>query len=87
MTTIGIWAILTLALKATALAIPSDVSTRQSSVNSIFFNVGQSYGDEWQAFASAIKKPAGISLYGDIYSGALNSDSQNLLATYAQSNT
>ena len=47
------------------------------------FNVGQNYVDEWNAFASAIKTPSGISVYGDIYSGALNSDSQTLLQQYA----
>ena len=51
----------------------------------IAVNIGQNYVDEWQAFATAIRKPAGISVYGDIYSGALDSDSQTLLAEYAQS--
>lgn len=47
------------------------------------FNLGQNYIDEWNDFASKIKTPAGISVYGDIYSGALNGDSQTLLKQYA----
>ncbi|KAI1428173.1 hypothetical protein F5Y12DRAFT_78866 [Xylaria sp. FL1777] len=51
-----------------------------------YFNVGQNYANEWNGFQSGVKKPAGISVYGNIYDGTLNSDSQNLLATYAGSN-
>ena len=52
---------------------------------STFVNIGQNYLDEWNSFASGVKTPAGISVYGNIYDGALNSDSQTLLASYAQS--
>ncbi|KAI0192736.1 hypothetical protein EV127DRAFT_490939 [Xylaria flabelliformis] len=48
-----------------------------------YLNVGQNYLNEWQGFQSGVKKPAGISVYGNIYDGALNSDSVNLLASYA----
>ena len=48
---------------------------------STFVNIGQNYLTEWQGF-SRIKTPAGISVYGDIYSG-LNSDSVELLEAYA----
>ena len=61
-----------------ALAAPLD--SRAGGIN---FVVGQNYIDEWDAFKSALVMPAGISTYGDIWSGALNSDSQTLLSTYA----
>ena len=85
-----IFALFTLASQSDALLVTHDFSPRQApssntSASGIFFNVGQNYEAEWQGFANAIKIPAGISVYGDIYSGALNPDSQNLLATYAQS--
>ncbi|KXN84666.1 Beta-1,3-xylanase TXYA [Leucoagaricus sp. SymC.cos] len=49
-----------------------------------YFVVGQNYEPEWNGFASGTgKTPAGISVYGDIYRGALNSDSQAMLADYA----
>ncbi|KAI1317246.1 hypothetical protein F5Y16DRAFT_419819 [Xylariaceae sp. FL0255] len=51
-----------------------------------YVNIGQNYVDEWNSFASGVKKPAGISVYGDIYSGALNSDSVTLLSSYAGGN-
>ena len=63
-----------------ALAAPLD--SRAGVIN---FVVGQNYIDEWDAFKSALVTPAGISTYGDIWSGALNSDSQTLLSTYAAS--
>ena len=88
----GVFAIVALACCSNALAVAHDLSLRQAPpsntpTSDIFFNVGQNYEVEWQGFAKAIKTPAGISVYGDIYSGALNPDSQNLLATYAKSNT
>ena len=46
------------------------------------FSVGQNYFDEWQDFQSGIETPAGVSVYGDIYSGALNSDSESLMKSY-----
>ncbi|KAL9084694.1 MAG: hypothetical protein Q9165_007942 [Trypethelium subeluteriae] len=52
-----------------------------------YISIGQNYLNEWQSFQSGIKSPAGISTYGDIWSGALNSDSQDLLAGYAASGT
>ena len=48
-----------------------------------FINIGQNYHREWHGFASHVKTPAGISVYGDIWSGALNPDSQSLLTKYA----
>ena len=67
---------------SSALSAPRKFSNSSSS--GTFFNVGQNYADEWQAFQSGTgKTPAGISVYGDIYSGALNSDSINILPTYA----
>ena len=53
---------------------------------STFFNIGQNYADEWQGFVAGTGvTPAGISVYGDIWSGTLNPDSVNLLSTYAAS--
>lgn len=45
--------------------------------------VGQNYANEWQAFQTSIKTPAGISLYGDIYDGMLNTDSIDILESYS----
>ncbi|KAJ3562448.1 hypothetical protein NP233_g9563 [Leucocoprinus birnbaumii] len=54
------------------------------SAGQTYFVIGQNYEAEWNAFASGTgKTPAGISVYGDIYSGALNSDSVSMLADYA----
>ena len=59
-------------------------NNKKSGNGTTFFNIGQNYFDEWQAFATGTGiTPAGISVYGDIYSGALNSDSVNLLSSYA----
>ncbi len=68
------------ALLSTANAGPL---TRQDG--STQFVIGQNYLNEWQDFAEAVKTPAGVSLYGDIWIGALNSDSQQLLEAYAGS--
>lgn len=63
-----------------AVAAPA-ISKRDGSTA---FLVGQNYADEWAAFQSGTRKtPAGISLYGDIWSGALNSDSTTFLPSYA----
>ena len=85
-------AFLAIVWRSRALALNLDFTSRQApasnaTAGNIFFDVGQNYESEWQNFAKLIKKPAGISVYGDIYSGALNPDSQTLLSTYAQSNT
>ena len=85
-------AFFTLAWESNAMVVSHNLSPRQAqsknaAASGIFFNVGQNYEVEWQSFADAIKTPAGISVYGDIYSGALDPDSQNLLSIYAQSNT
>lgn len=48
-----------------------------------YVNIGQNYFSEWEGFATTIKTPAGISVYGDIYAGALNPDSVDLLSRYA----
>ena len=72
---------------ATILGFIALVSTTQFAppAGQTLFNVGQNYINEWNGFASAIKVPAGISVYGDIYSGALNSDSRTLLQQYSTS--
>lgn len=76
------------ALTAPAVKRRASGTPFTNSSSGIFFNIGQNYADEWQGFQSGTgKTPAGISVYGDIYSGALNSDSQNLLSTYAGNNT
>ena len=87
-----LFALVALAWTSNGLVLSQDFSPRQepsskTAASSVFFNIGQNYETEWLGFANAVKKPAGISVYGDIYSGALNPDSQNLLSTYAQSNT
>ncbi|KAI9655358.1 MAG: hypothetical protein M1821_005505 [Bathelium mastoideum] len=64
----------------TVTAVPLKPRTGQT-----YLSIGQNYLDEWQSFQSSIETPAGISVYGDIWSGALNSDSQNLLSGYAGS--
>lgn len=54
------------------------------SASQTYLVVGQNYENEWNGFASGTgKTPAGISVYGDVYTGALNSDSQTMLADYA----
>ena len=45
--------------------------------------VGQNYWDEWTSFASAMGTPAGISVYGELFQGTLNMDSQDMLSKYA----
>ena len=72
--------VLALAFVALVSAAPLEKRAGQTSVV-----IGQNYLDEWQSFQSGVKTPAGISTYGDIWSGALNSDSQNLLSAYAAS--
>lgn len=57
------------------------LASRQSG--STQFLIGQNYLNEWRGFESGVQTPAGISLYGDIWTGALNTDSQELLAAYA----
>ncbi|KAH8167403.1 hypothetical protein CIB48_g821 [Xylaria polymorpha] len=78
-----------LAFAGLAIASPLAQSTQPETrslaprAGQTIFNVGQNYVDEWNGFQSRVKKPSGISLYGNIYDGTLNSDSQNLLAQYA----
>ncbi|KAI9839783.1 MAG: hypothetical protein M1837_002022 [Sclerophora amabilis] len=63
---------------------PSNVAPRQyGSGGKTFVNIGQNYHSEWAGFEQNIKTPAGISLYGGIYEGALNPESQDLLKRYA----
>lgn len=69
---------LTLAFAAAASATPI---ARQAG--STQFIIGQNYLEEWRGFESGVKTAAGISLYGDIWTGALNPESQELLAAYA----
>lgn len=45
--------------------------------------IGQNYLDEWNGFTNKAQLPAGISLYGNIFDGTLNADSQELLEAYA----
>ena len=72
-----------LALFASSVLSAPLVNKRDGST---FFIVGQNYANEWQDFATGTgKTPAGISVYGDIWSGALNSDSVDSLSTYAAS--
>ena len=76
-------------LTSGALSLAAPVVEKRSwapSAGSTIFNIGQNYVSEWNSFASAVKTPSGISVYGDIYSGALNSDSQILLSQYAANN-
>ncbi|KAL9611834.1 MAG: hypothetical protein Q9167_003527 [Letrouitia subvulpina] len=62
----------------------ASLAPRQAPVNGkTYVNIGQNYFNEWEDFATAIKTPAGISVYGDIYGGALNPDSVDLLSRYA----
>lgn len=68
-----------LLLATMATAIP--LASRQAG--STQFLIGQNYLNEWRGFESGVQTPAGISLYGDIWTGALNPDSQELLSTYA----
>ncbi|KAI0433098.1 hypothetical protein F5Y09DRAFT_339094 [Xylaria sp. FL1042] len=65
--------------------IETDKGVLRARAGQTYLNIGQNYANEWDSFASGIKTPAGISVYGDIYNGALNSDSQNLLSHYASS--
>lgn len=70
------------ALLPLALAVP----TKRDGGTA--FLVGQNYADEWAAFQTGTgKTPAGISVYGDIWSGALNSDSDPFLSSYAGANS
>ena len=75
------------AISALVLILVAAVSAAPFSngTGKTYVIVGQNYLNEWQSFQSSVKTPAGISVYGDIWSGALNSDSQNLLNHYAQS--
>ena len=78
--------LVTLASSVLSLAAPVvEKGSWAPSAGSTIVNIGQNYFDEWNSYASAVKTPSGISVYGDIYSGALNSDSQNLLSQYAAS--
>lgn len=62
----------------------TSLAQRQAPVTGkTYVNIGQNYFNEWEGFATAIKTPAGISVYGDIYAGALNPDSVDLLSRYA----
>ncbi|KAI0814658.1 hypothetical protein GGR55DRAFT_441433 [Xylaria sp. FL0064] len=72
-----------------AIPLASETGANEGALSArasqTYLNIGQNYANEWDSFASGLRTPAGISVYGDIYSGALNSDSQNLLAHYASS--
>ena len=67
----------------TLAAAVSAVPTTKRQGGSTQFVIGQNYLNEWQSFESGVKTPAGVSLYGDIWTGALNPESQELLADYA----
>lgn len=78
----------TLASGLLSLAAPMvDIERRSWAppAGQTIMNIGQNYVNEWDAFASAVKTPSGISVYGNIYDGALNTDSQTLLSSYASS--
>lgn len=70
-----------------AIAVPSPKPSQRTQYapppNQTYLNIGQNYVDEWNSFSSEVKVPAGISVYGDIYDGILNPDSQTLLEAYA----
>lgn len=71
-----------------ALAAPAPGLDKRSwapVAGQTYLNIGQNYANEWDAFASAVKTPAGISVYGNIYDGALTSAAQTLLSQYAGS--
>ncbi|KAF9887173.1 hypothetical protein FE257_010427 [Aspergillus nanangensis] len=77
-----------LACASLSFASPAKNVARRSfapTAGSTVVSIGQNYDDEWHAFADSVKTPSGISFYGNIYDGALNSDSQTLLADYAGS--
>lgn len=73
-----------------AIASPLASSARPQALTAragqTYFNIGQNYANELASFESSVKKAAGVSVYGNIYDGTLNSDSQDLLATYAGGN-
>ncbi|GAP91550.1 putative endoglucanase H [Rosellinia necatrix] len=74
-----------------AIPLVSQTETETRSLSSragkTYLNIGQNYASEWDSFASRVKTPAGISVYGDIYGGELNTDSQNILTRYAGSHS
>ena len=72
-----------LAFSLIGLAVLSTATQFAPSSGKTILNIGQNYADEWDGFASGDKIPAGISVYGDIYSGGLNSDSKTLLQQYS----
>jgi hypothetical protein len=69
------------ALASAAVASATPIARQAGSTQ---FIIGQNYLNEWRGFESGVRKPAGISLYGDIWgAGGLNPESQELLAAYA----
>ena len=48
-------------------------------------DIGQESAAEWNTFAKAVKQPAGVSVYGELYDGALHPKSADVLTLVGKS--